>query len=380
MNFDLTEEQKIFKDAVASFVDKEIVSIADQLDEAGEFPRDIFKRMGELGYYALRYPEEYGGANADLITFCLFLEEMARGSLSIAGNTAMQCLMGTHFIYRLGSQEQKERLLKAALRGEKIGAFSLTEPGAGSDLGAIATRATRDGNYYVLNGTKTWLTSGSLADFVTVAARTREGTGMKGIALFLVEKGTPGFNVGKKIPKLGVRAQECTELFLEDCRIPGENLLGDEESGFLYIKEILNEIRVITGALSIGLARAALTACQEYARQRVAFGQPIGKFQAIMFKLADMATELEAARQLVYYAAWRNDQGLPNVKEAAMAKLFASEMAVKAADEATRIFASYGFAMEYPAQRLFRDARFLLYGAGTSEILKLIIGQELEKE
>lgn len=379
MDFSLSEEQLRFREVVAGFVDKEVASLADEVDIKGEFPRSLFKRIGDLGYYALRYPEEYGGASADLVTFCLFLEEMARGSLSVAANTAMQCLMGTHFLYRLGNEGLKERLLKPALKGEKVAAFSLTEPNAGSDLGAMATRAIKQGDHYLVNGSKTWLTSGTVADFITLAARTREDTGFKGIALFLVERDYPGVTIGKKIPKLGVWGQECTELFLEDCMVPQENLLGDEESGFLYIKEILNEIRVITGALSLGLAQAALQASHAYAGERTAFGRPIKKFQAIGFKLAEVATELEAARQLVYYAAWRHDQGLANVKEAAMAKLFASELAVKAADEATRIFASYGFAMEYPAQRFFRDARFLLYGAGTSEILKVIISQELDK-
>ncbi|MEE8449720.1 MAG: acyl-CoA dehydrogenase family protein [Thermodesulfobacteriota bacterium] len=379
MDFNLTEEQLRFGEVVASFVDKEVAPLADELDKKGEFPRSLFKRIGDLGYYGLRYPEEYGGANADLVTFCLFLEEMARGSLSVAANTAMQCLMGTHFLYRLGNEELKERLLKPALRGEKVAAFSLTEPGAGSDLGAMTTRAVRQGDHYLLNGSKTWLTSGTVADFITVAARTKEDTGLKGIALFLLERDYPGVTIGKKIPKLGVWGQECTELFLENCMVPKENLLGDEDSGFLYIKDILDEIRVITGALSLGLAQAALQASCVYAGERVAFGRPIKKFQGISFKLAEVATELEAARRLVYYAAWRHDQGLANVKEAAMAKLFASEVAVRAADESTRIFASYGFAMEYPAQRFFRDARFLLYGAGTSEILKVIISQELDK-
>ncbi len=378
MDFALNEEQRMLKKTVAEFVDREVVPIAQELDEKGEFPMALFRKLGELGFLAMRYPEEYGGVNADMTSYCIFCEELARGSMSLAACAAMQSLMGTNFVYRFGTTEQKKRLLIPALKGEKIGSFALTEPDAGSDLAAIRTTARKEEDGWVLNGSKTWVTSGTLGDFFTVLASTDRSKGLEGLDFFLVEKGTPGFSVGRKIEKLGVRASENTELALEDVRLPLDSLLGEEQGrGFVYLQEILNNIRIMTGALSIGIARAAYEEGLRYAKQRVQFGRPIGKFQAIKFKLADMATELEAARWLVYYAAWLADQGKPNTKEAAMSKLYASEAANKIADETCRIHASYGFSMDYSAQRYFRDARFLLPGAGTSEILRLIIGREL---
>jgi len=256
----------------------------------------------------------------------------------------------------------------------------MTEPGAGSDLGAIRTTAVRDGDGYILNGTKMWITSATVADFFTIAAKTDPEAGFKGVDLFLVEKGTPGLSVGRQIKKLGVHGSETSEVVLEDVRVPAENLFGGKEGrGVTLLRGILDEIRVMTGALSLGLARAALDAAIQYAQEREAFGRPIIKFQAIQHKLAEMATRLEAARTLVYRAAWLIDQGTPDTKISAMAKLFASEMANYVADETTRIFGAYGFAMEYDAQRYFRDARFLLYGGGTSEILKNIIARELTR-
>lgn len=378
MDFRLNEEQKMLKKSIVEFVDKEVVPAAQELDEKGEFPMALFKKLGELGYLGMRYPEEYGGVNADMTTYCIFCEELARGSMSLAACTAMQSLMGTNFIYRFGTEEHKEKLLIPALKGEKIGTFALTEPDAGSDLGAIRTTARKEGDGWVLNGSKTWVTSGTHADFFTVLAATDKSKGLQGLDFFLVEKGTPGFLVGKRIEKLGVRASENTELAMDEVRVPSENLLGEEEGeGVVYLQEILNAIRIMTGALSIGIARAAYEEGLKYAKQRIQFGRPIGKFQAIKFKLADMATHLESARWLVYYAAWLADEGKPNTKEAAMAKLYASEAANKTADETCRIHASYGFSMDYAAQRYFRDARFLLPGAGTSEILRLIIGKEI---
>jgi len=378
MDFSLNEEQMLMRRTIAEFVDKEVVPVAQELDEKGEFPMLLFRKLGELGYLAMRYPEQCGGVNASMTTYCIFCEELARGSMSLAACAAMQSLMGTNFLYRFGTKEHKERLLIPALKGEKIAAFALTEPDAGSDLGAIRTTAHRKGDEWVLNGSKTWVTSGTQAHFFTVLASTDKSKGLEGLDFFLVEKNTPGLSVGRKIGKLGVRASENTELALDDVCIPEKNLLGEEQGkGFVYLQEILNSIRVMTGALALGIGRAAYEEGLKYAKQRVQFGRPIGKFQAIQFKLADMATELEAARLLVYRAAWLLDQGKPNTKEAAMAKLYASEAANKIADETCRIHASYGFSMDYAAQRYFRDARFLLPGAGTSEILRLIIGREL---
>jgi alkylation response protein AidB-like acyl-CoA dehydrogenase len=377
MNFQLNEEQELFRRSVAEFVDKEVVPVAAKIDEEGQFPTELFQEMGELGYFGVRYPEEYGGAGGDEVMFTLLCEELARGSLSLAASVSMQCLMGTNFIYCFGSEEQKQRLLVPAIRGRKMGVICMTEPDAGSDLGSIKTIAVRDGDGWVLNGQKTWVTNATRADFFTVAAKTDPEAGFKGIDIFLVERARPGVSVGKDIPKMGVRAQETAELILEDCRLPAENLFGEEGTGFRNLQAILAQIRTMMGALSLGLGRAALEAGAQYAKERAQFGRPIAKFQAISHKLADMATELEAARWLVYRSAWLIDQAKPDMKTASMAKLFASEMANRLADQSTRIFASYGFAMEYDVQRYFRDARLLLLGGGTSEILRTIISREM---
>jgi len=379
MDFRLSEEQQAFRRAVAKFVDAEIAPVADELDAKGEFPLALFRRVGELGYFGLRYPEAYGGAAADMVTYCLWAEEMARGFMSVAAAACMQSLMGTHFVFKYGSEEQRQKYLVPAVKGEKIGTFALTEPNAGSDVGNITTIAERRGDHYVLRGTKTWVTSAPVADFLTVAAKTSAERGMKHIALFLVDRHTmPGVTLGKKIDKMGVRASDTGEIILEDVRVPAENLLGGETGGIEKVGGILSEIRVMTAALALGLARAAYDAALKYSRERVAFGKPIGEHQVIGFKLADMLTALHGATLQTYHAAWSLDQGLPVTREAAMAKLVASEMANRVADEASRIFASYGFAMEYPVQRYFRDARFLLLGGGTSEILRVIISKDLE--
>ena len=377
MDFSLTEEQDLFRKSVRDFVDKEVVPVAREMDERGEFPHVLFRRCGELGYFGLRYPEPAGGLGADFTTFCLMAEEIARGSLALAAAVSMQCLMGTDFVYRFGTDDHKARLLTPALRGDKIGTIAMTEPDFGSDLGGITTRAERAGDDWILNGRKMWITSATVADFFTVAAKTDPEAGFKGIDMFLVEKGMPGLSVGRRIEKMGVRASETSELILENVRVPHNNLLGEQGTGFKNVGAILAEIRAMTGALALGLAQAALDASIQYSHERVQFGRPIGKFQAVAHKIAEMGTQLEAARGLVYRAAWHVDTGKPDMKLASMAKLFATETANKAADECTRIFGSYGFAMEYDAQRYFRDARFLLYGGGTSEILRSIIAKEL---
>lgn len=379
MDFRLTEEQEAFRRSVAKFVEAEIAPIAEGVDARGEFPMAIFRRLGELGYFGLRYPEAYGGAGADMVTYCLFCEELARGSLAIAAAAAMQSLMGTYFVFRYGSEELRRRYLVPALRGEKIGTFALTEPNAGSDVAGITTSAEPRGDGYVLRGTKTWVTSAPVADFLTVCAKTSKERGMESIALFLVDRETPGVTLGKRIEKLGIRGSETGEVHLEDVHVPREHLLGSETGGVEKVGAILSEIRVMTGALALGVGRAAYEAALRYSKERVAFGKPIGQHQAINFKLADMLTLLHTSTLLVYHAAWCLDQGRPVTREAAMAKLVASEAANTVADEASRIYASYGFAMEYPVQRYFRDARFLLLGGGTSEILRLIIGRDLDR-
>jgi butyryl-CoA dehydrogenase len=292
----------------------------------------------------------------------------------------MQSLMGTYFIYEHGSEALRQQYLVPALRGEVVATFALTEPNAGSDLAAISTRAERRGRGWVLRGHKTWVTNAPVADILTVAAKTSAERGMKNIALFLLDRRRMrGITLGKKIEKMAVRASETGEIALDDVEVPESHVLGGETGGAEKIGAILSEIRVMTAALSLGVARAAYRAALDYSRQRIAFGKPIGEHQAIGFKLADMLTSIHAATLMTYDAAARLAEGAVLAREAAMAKLFASEMAVKVTDEAARIFASYGLATEYPVQRYFRDARFLLPGGGTSEILRLIIGRELDE-
>ncbi len=374
-----TPEQEEFRRSVARFVDAEVAPQADALDERGEFPRDLFKRIGAQGWLGLRYPEKYGGADADMVTYCLLAEEIARGSLSLAAAAMMQSLMGTHFVYKHGSEALRQKYLAPALRGDIVATFALTEPDAGSDVANISTRAERRGDRWILRGTKTWVTSAPVADMLTVAAKTSADRGMKNIALFLVDRhAMPGVTLGKPIDKIAVRASVTGEIVLQDVEVPHEHLLGGETGGVESIGGILAEIRIMTAALSVGLMRAAYDAARAYARQRTAFGKPIGEHQAIGFKLADMLTSLQASALMTYQAAARLDAGKPIGREAAMAKLFASEAAVRVTDEAARVFGSYGLATEYPAQRYFRDARFLLPGGGTSEILRVVIGRELD--
>jgi alkylation response protein AidB-like acyl-CoA dehydrogenase len=304
---------------------------------------------------------------------------MARGSLSLAAIAAMQGLMGTHFIHAYGSEALRQRYLVPALRGEIVATFALTEPNAGSDVANIQTHAERVEGGFRLRGTKTWVTNAPVADVLTVCAKTSKERGMKHIALFLVDRGSAGVTLGKEIEKLGTRAAATGEILLEDVLVPEDHLLGGETGGVEKIGGILSEIRVMTGALSVGLGRAAYEAALRYSRERVAFGKPIGEHQAVAFKLADMLTQLHAATLLVYHAAWAIDQGRSVTREAAMTKLFASEAANRIADEASRVFASYSFATESPVERYFRDARFLLWGGGTSEMLRLVIGRDLDR-
>ncbi|RLA91333.1 MAG: acyl-CoA dehydrogenase [Deltaproteobacteria bacterium] len=378
MDFRLTEEQEFFRKTIAETVDKMIVPKADEIDEKDEFPWDLWREFSKLGYLGLRYPEEIGGMNADPVTAMIFYEEITRGSVGFAQSVIMNILMGTYFVYRFGSDAIKERCLLPAMRGEKIATICFTEDQSGSDLGATRTTAVKDGNEWVLNGTKMWITNGPIADFATVLATTDPSLRMKGLNFFLVEKGTPGLSYGQRLSKLGCRGAITGELVLDNVRIPEENFLGDElGKGVVYVGEILDEIRVMTGAMALGIARAAYEEGLEYARKRVAFGNPIGRYQLIRAKFADMATEMEASRLLVYYAAWLIKEGLPCRKEAAMAKMFATETCLKVVDEVTRIWGANGFAHEYRPQRHLRDARFLLYGGGTHEILKDFIGRSV---
>ncbi len=375
MDFRLSEEQQAVRDNFARFINEQVIPHADELDQAHEFPSGPFRQLGELGFFGMRYPAEVGGADMDLISFCLALAEISRGSMSLAGCAAMQSLMGTKFLHMLGNDDIQERLFRPALQGEKVGAICMTEPNAGSDLGGIATRAEKVDGGYRLNGQKMWVTSAPVADFFTVFARSgKENL----LTIFLVERNFEGLDVGRAIDKMGVWALPTSELSLSDCFVPESHRLSKEEGdGETHLRRLLAEIRIITGAMALGGGRAALEEAIRYAADRKQFGKPINRFQAIQLKLAEMATDMEAAERLVLYAAWLKDNDQPHHKEAAMAKLFASEAAARVCDQAARILASYGYAMEYPVQRFLRDIRFTLIGGGTSEILKLIIAKEL---
>jgi alkylation response protein AidB-like acyl-CoA dehydrogenase len=373
----LSSDHVLFRDALRAFVDKEVCPVADALDQKESFPWELFRRLAGLGYFGVRYPGEYGGSGGDNLMYSIMCEELARGWLSLAAAVAAHTSLGTMPIFRNGSEGQRHKYISAAIRGEKIAGLALSEPGAGSDVASLRTTAIRRGDHYVLNGSKTFTTNGPVADFVTVAAKTNPDAGMKGISLFVVEKDTPGFIKGRKLQKLGTWASETGELFFEECKVPVGAMLGEENRGFINLMQTLTEGRVMTASLAIGIARAALEASLTYAKERVQFGQPIGKFQSMQFRLAEMATELEAARHLVYHAARLSEKGVPFGKEASMAKLFASEVASRITSEASIVFGGYGYMMEYPVQRYFRDARFLLYGEGTSDIQKMIIAREL---
>ncbi len=375
MDFALSEQQQAVKDSFARFADQRIAPVAAALDSAHEYPRALVKELCDLGFAGMRYPEADGGSGADLVTFCLALAEIARGSLSVAGCMAMQSLMGTKFLHMLGNDDIKARLFQPALRGDKIGAICMTEPGAGSNLGAMTTRADKVDGGYLLNGQKMWVTAAPQADFFTVFAKA--GVGRK-ITIFLAERGFKGLSVGRLIDKMGVWALPTSEVSFVDCFIPDSHRLSREEGdGTAHLHKLLAEIRIITGAMALGVGRAALAEAVRYAGERVQFGKPINRFQAISMKLAEMATDMAAADHLVSYAAWLKDNDRPHAKEAAMAKLHASEAAADVCDKAARVLASYGYAMEFPVQRYLRDVRFTLIGGGTSELLKLNIAKEL---
>jgi alkylation response protein AidB-like acyl-CoA dehydrogenase len=378
MDFALTEEQEFFKKIVTDTVDRLVVPYAKEIDEKDEFPWEVWREFTKLGYLGLRYPEEIGGMNTDPVTAMIFYEQIARGSVGFAQSVIMNILMGTYFIYRFGSEEMKKRCLYPAMKGEKIATMCFTEDQSGSDLSATRTTAKKDGNEWVINGTKMWITNGPIADMATVLATTDPSKGSNALNFFLVEKGTPGFSPGQVLDKLGCRGTVTGELVFDNVRVPEENLLGAEvNKGPEYLGEILDEVRVMTAAMALGIAQAAYDEGLEYARKRVAFGKTIGNYQLIRAKFADMATEMEASRLMVYNAAWRIKEKLPCRKEAAMTKMFATETCLKVVDEVTRIWGANAFAHEYNPQRHFRDARFLLYGGGTHEIIKDFLGRML---
>lgn len=370
MDFALTDDQRAVQETFRAFAEREVRPAAADLDRNPRFPRDLFLRAGELGLFGMRYPEP-DGSGADVVSYVLAIEQLARGSLSVAAACAMQSLMGTTFVHRFARGEARERLLPGALKGEIVGGICMTEPDAGSDLMAMTTRAVeREGRYH-LTGRKTWVTSAREARMFTVFAK----SGEKSLSVFLVEAGASGMSVGRDIDKMGVRASLTSEVSFDDT--PATCLLGEKDTGGAYLREVLAEIRVMTAALALGVAAAAFEEAVGYAAERKQFGRAIKDHQAVQAHLAEMAVDLEAARRLTYWAAWRSDQGLANENQAAMAKLFASEAALRICDRAARVLASYGFASEYPVERYLRDVRFTLIGGGTSEILRGAIARGL---
>jgi len=373
MNFELNDIQKSVQQTFKDFVDNRVMPQAAQIDENAEFPMGLFKEVGELGFFGMRYPEDAGGTNMDVVSYCTAVIELARGSLSLATAVTMQSLMATYFLYRFGDKVVRKHF-DAAMRGEEIGGICMTEPNAGSDLFAIQTKAIVKEDHFLLNGQKTWVTSAPVANFFTVLAKTDNH---EKLSIFFVPTSLEGVVIGKKIDKLGTRGSVTSEVSFTNVKIPKNYLLGEIGDGTKCLMEILAEIRIMTAALAIGVATAAFNDALQYAKERVQFGKPIGKFQAVKMKFADMEVQLQTAKHYVYYAATLSDKGLPRHKESMIAKLYASECANSICDQASRVLASYGYANEYPLQRYLRDARFTLIGGGTSEILKNNIGREL---
>lgn len=377
MDFQLTDEQRMVRDMVRDLATKEIAPRAAEVDKTEEFPADNIRKMAELGLLGLPYPEEYGGGGGDYLGYAIAVEEIARACGSTALIYAAHVSLGCGPIYSFGSEEQKQKWLPRLCSGQGLGAFGLTEPEAGSDAGATRTVAVREGDCYVLNGSKMWITSGAIADVVTCTAKTDPSAGTRGISCFLVEQGRPGFIPGKNEPKMGLKGSVTSALSLENCRVPAENLLGKEGEGFRQMLITLDAGRISIGAMALGLAQAALDEAIRYSKERVQFGQPISRFQAIQWMIADMATEIDAARLMVYRAAALKDAGRRFTREAAMAKLYASEVAERAGFKAIQIHGGYGYSREYPVERIYRDQRLCTIGEGTSEIQRLVIAREV---
>ncbi|MBL7213819.1 MAG: acyl-CoA dehydrogenase family protein [Desulfobacteraceae bacterium] len=377
MDLSLTDEQKAFRDALRKFAKNEIVPLVDQCEERAEYPQFIFRKMGEPGYLGARFPEEFGGSGGDTMFSVIMSEELGYVSPGIYLGIYVHLYLAMSGILFFGSNEQKKKYLLPGIRGDMIGAWGFAEPGAGSDPGSMTTRAKRDGNDFIINGTKMFITNGTFADFVVVTAVTDPSLGMKGISLFIVDKDTPGFSVSKKLNKMGMKASEAAELVFEDCRVPATNMLGKEDTGFIAAMGTLTEGRIVAAAFAVGIGRAAYDAALDYAKTRYQFGQPIGKFQGIQWMLADMATQIEAAKLLTYQAAWLSGEGAPHIKESSMAKLFATEMASKVCAKAVQIHGGYGFMDEYPVSRFYRDCKLLEIGEGTSQIHRNTIARSI---
>lgn len=378
LNFELTEEQRMLRETVRDFACKEVEPKAKQIDETQEFPVDTLKKMAELGLFGIPVPEEYGGAGSDNLSYIITVEELARVCGSTAITLAAHMSLGTYPILAHGSEAQKKKYLPALASGEKLGSFGLTEPDAGSDASGTKTTAIKNGNHYVINGNKIFITNAGYAGTFTITAVTdKAAKGAKGISAFILEKGFPGFSVGKKEDKLGLRGSDTRELIFEECRVPAENLLGKENDGFKVFMDTLDGGRISIGALALGIAQGAMDKSVAYSKERKQFGQFIGSFQAIQNMIADMAVEIEAARHLVYNAVRLKDAHQPYSKESAIAKLYASETAMRAAKNAIQIFGGYGYTKDYPVERYYRDAKLCEIGEGTSEIQRMVIARQV---
>ncbi|ORJ56073.1 acyl-CoA dehydrogenase [Geothermobacter hydrogeniphilus] len=381
MKFELTEEQSLIRQTVREFAEKEIKPGAAERDETETFDRALMHdKVGELGLTGIVFPEEYGGAGADYISYAIAVEELSRVCASTGVTLSAHLSLGANPIYLFGTEEQKQQFLTPLAQGTKLGAFALTETGAGSDAGGTRTTAVRDGDSWVLNGTKIFCTNGGEAEIYIVFARTdKQAEKHHGISAFIVEKDTPGFTFGKKESKLGIRSSPTRELVFDNCRIPLANLLGEEGSGFKVAMKTLDGGRIGIASQALGIAQGAYEEALNYARERKQFDQPIAGFQAIQFKLADMATEIEAARLLVYQAAYKASAGIPYGKDSAMAKMYASDVAMKVTTEAVQIHGGYGFTRDFPVERMMRDAKITQIYEGTNEVQRIVIGAAITR-
>jgi butyryl-CoA dehydrogenase len=373
VDLQLSDEQLLLQKSVREFAETEVRPVAKELDETGRFPRELFKKAAEIGLTGIALPENEGGAGFDHIAYTIVIEEISRCCASTGVILSVQNSLYCDPIHRFGTGEQKEKFLLPFARGEKIGCYALTEPQAGSNAAALQTKAVRKGETYVVNGTKAWITNGGAADAALVYVNTDPARGEKGITALVVEKGTPGFRVGKEEKKLGISATACSELVFSDCEVPAANRIGDEGEGYKVALSTLDGGRIGIAAQATGIAQGAFEAALKYSQERMAFGHPISQFQAIQFMLADMATEIDAARLLIRKAAWKQDRGARFSLEAATAKLFASEMATRVTHKAIQIHGGNGYSREYPVERNYRDARITEIYEGTSEIQKLVI-------
>lgn len=377
MDFRLSEEQELLRRSIREFAETEIRPHVMEWDAAQHFPTELVPKLAALGLLGIQFPEKYGGAAMSAVDYCICIEELARVCPSVALSVAAHNGLCSAHISMFGSEAQKQTYLVPLARGEQIGAWGLTESTSGSDAAGMRTTAARAGECWVLNGSKTFITHARVGHVVVAMAVTDRSKGSKGISAFIIEQGTPGMMPGKKEDKLGMRASETSELLFENCRIPADHLVGEEGQGFMQAMQVLDAGRIGIAALSVGLAQGAYEAALSYSRERRAFGKPISSFQAIQWKLADNATRIEAARLLTYRAAYLKDRGLRTTLESAMAKLYSSEIAVKAADDSVQIHGGYGFVKDYPAEKFFRDVKLTTIGEGTSEIQRLVIARQL---